>query len=146
MDRASATEHRAKERADAPAAQVPDDDRVVAFPSSGSLEPFAGWPAQYVSDSEIAQLVSVALEDALAALGQSNPETCLRLRAYEARAAIREVLSALPKAKARDEKVLKEYRKAMVFQNLALELALNLVDSIRRYARIYEREIPAEIA
>jgi hypothetical protein len=34
----------------------------------------------------------------------------------------------------------------MVFQNLALELSLNLVDSITRYARIYEREIPAGIA
>lgn len=146
MDRASATEHHAKARGDAPAARVSDEDRVVVFPSPLAPEPFAGRPAQYVSDPEIAQLVSVALEDALAALGQSNPETCLRLRAYEARAGIREILLALPKGKARDEKVLKEYRKAMVFQNLALELSLNLVDSIRRYARVYEREIPAGIA
>lgn len=146
MDRASTTGHRAKERVHASAARVADDDGVIVFPSPRAPDPFAGRPTQYVSDSEIAQLVSVALEDALAALGQSNPETCLRLRAYEARAGIREILLALPKGKARDEKVLKEYRKALVFQNLALELSLNLVDSIRRYARIYEREIPAKIA
>lgn len=146
MDRVSATRHHPQDSGDAPAARVPDDDRVIVFPSLRAPEAFAGRPAQYVSDSELAQLVSVALEDALAALGQSNPETCLRLRAYEARAGIREILLALPKGKARDEKVLREYRRALVFQNLALELSLNLVDSIRRYARIYEREIPAGIA
>ena len=119
---------------------------MVVFPSLHADDGCQAQRTQYVSDTEIAQLVSVALEDALVALGQTDPETCLRIRAYEARAGIREMLSALPKAQARDAKVLKEYRKAMVLQNLGLELALNLVDSIRRYARIYEREIPARLA
>jgi hypothetical protein len=146
MDGAPATEDRPQDLGGAFAARMPDDDRIIVFPSLRAPGAFAGRPTQYVTDAEIAQLVSVALEDALVALGQPNPETCLRLRAYEARAGIRDILAALPRAKARDENVLKEYRKAMVFQNLALELSLNLVDSITRYARIYEREIPAGIA
>ena len=132
-------------RANAPA-QESEPDRVVVFPSLRTAGLCQARRTQYVSDSEIAQLVSVALEDALLALGQTDPEKCLRLRAYEARAGIREMLSALPHARARDPKVLKEYRRAMVLQNLGLELALNLVGSIRRYARIYEREIPARLA
>ena len=129
-----------------PDAEAREQDRVIVFPSLRGPEAGSAERAQYVSDAEIAQLVSVALEDALVALGGNDPETCLRLRAYEARAGIREMLSSLPRARARDPKVLKEYRKAMVLQNLGLEMALNLVDSIRRYARIYEREIPARLA
>ena len=131
---------------DAPPAQGSQPGGVIVFPSLRGPDVSPGHRAHYVSDSEIAQLVSVALEDALVALGQTDPETCLRLRAYEARAGIREMLSALPQPQARDAKVLTEYRKAMVLQNLGLELALNLVDTIRRYARIYEREIPARLA
>ena len=146
MDRPIAGGPRPFSTGNVASAQAPDEDRVIVFPSLRDPDTSPAHRQHYVSDTEIAQLVSVALEDALVALGQTDPETCLRLRAYEARAGIREMLSALPRAQAKDAKVLKEYRKAMVLQNLGLELALNLVDTIRRYARIYEREIPARLA
>ena len=101
---------------------------------------------EYLSDAEIAQLVSVALEDALAALGEADPANCIRLRAYDARAGIREILSALPREKSRDPKVLWDYRRAIMFQNLTVDLSLSLVASIRRYSKVYKREIPLRTA
>lgn len=119
-------------------------ERVIDFPGphARGMQPCEN--VQFVTDAEIAQMVSVALDDAITALGEPNPEEFIQLRAYEARAAIREMRSALPRGKSRDPKVVEEYRRALVFQNLTLDLALNLIASIRRYARVYEREIAPE--
>ena len=123
--------------------RAPAGDGILVFPtacSSGAPRP------QYLSDAEIAQLVSVALEDALSALSEPNPESCIRMRAYEARAGIRETLSAAPRGRCRDPNVLEKYRRALMFQNLVQDLAVDLVGSIRRYAKVYEREIPPRTA
>lgn len=120
--------------------RVPDADGVLVFPTACYSE--GPRQSQYLADAEIAQLVSIALEDAIAALSEPNPESCIRMRAYEARAGIREMLSAAPRGRLRAPEVLEEYRRPMTFQNLVQDLALDLVGSIRRYAKVYEREIP----
>lgn len=119
---------------------------VISFPSLRSSAERTGRPEQFVSDAEVAQLVSVALENAMAALGDRDPETFLRLRACEARAGIRETLSTTGWESMSDKAVVREYRRAVVFQNLALDLALKLVSSIRHYARVSEREMPSSRA
>ena len=128
-----------------PCRRAPDGESILVFPTARSS---AGThqSAQYLSDAEIAQLVSIALQDAIAALSEPNPESCILLRANEARVGIREALSAVPRGRGREPKVLEEYRRAMMFQNLVQDLALDLVGSIRRYAKVYEREIPPRSA
>lgn len=74
-------------------------------------------------------------------LGEASPETSLRLRACKARQDMRAAFESLPRVQTTDPTVVEEYRKAIVFQNLTLDLALKLVDTIRRYARLYELEI-----
>ncbi len=101
----------------------------------------AGGVLDKVSDAEIAQLVSVALEGALLAFGEGNPEQALRLRACEGRAAMREALSSLPRVQATDPTVRTEYRNAVAFQKVTLELALEIVNAIKRYATVYDRDI-----
>lgn len=116
-----------------------DEQRLLAFPtpSSGEMP-----PVQYISDAEIVQLVCVAIDDALAALNAPDPENCLRLRAYDARAAIREWFPSASRGIRGDRRAVQDYRRAMMLQNLSLDLALNLVASVRRHAKVYEREIP----
>ena len=99
-------------------------------------------PKHTVSHVEIGQLVSAALNDAIAALGDRDPETFLHLRVCEAREAVREVLPTLRRKRASAEAVAREYRKAIAFQNIELDLALMLVSRIRRYARVSQCEIP----
>ena len=82
-----------------------------------------------------------ALKDAIAALGSRAPETLLHLRACEARDAVREMLPTLRRKRTSAEAVA-EYRKAIAFQNIELDLALMLVSSIRRYARVSQCEMP----
>jgi hypothetical protein len=81
------------------------------------------------------------LEGALVAFGEGNPEQALRLRACEGRAAMREALSSLPRVQATDPTVRTEYRKAVAFQKVTLELALEIVNAIKRYATVYDRDI-----
>lgn len=119
---------------------LPDGEQVHVYANARSVT--QPTPREYISDAEIAQLVSVALEDAIAALSEPDPENCIRLRAYDARVGIREMLSALPLEKSRDPNVLREYRRAIMFQNMTVDLALSLAASIRRYSKVYEREIP----
>jgi hypothetical protein len=99
-------------------------------------------PNHTVSDAEIGQLISAALNDALAALGDRDPETFLRLRACETREAVRKMPPTLRCKRANPEAVAREYRKAIAFQNIELDLALTLVSSIQRYARVSQRETP----
>ncbi len=99
-------------------------------------------PKHTVSDAEIGQLVSAAFNDAIAALGDRDTETFLHLRTCEAREAVREVLPTLRRKRTSAEAVAREYRKAIAFQNIELDLALMLVSSMRRYARISQCEIP----
>lgn len=100
----------------------------------------------HVSNAEIAQLVASALEGALVALGEQDPELALRIQAAEDQTAMRRVLHSLPRVQASDLMVLTEYRKAIVFQNLRLDLALEMVAAIRRYATACTSEVLAETA
>jgi hypothetical protein len=102
----------------------------------------ANRPRHTVSDAEIGQLVSAALTDAIAALGDRDPETFLCLPACEAREALREALPTLRRKRTSAEAVAREYRKAIAFQSIEPELALMLVSSIRRYAQVSQCEIP----
>jgi hypothetical protein len=52
------------------------------------------------------------------------------------------MLSSPARGKLSDEAVTNEYRAAIVFQNLALDLALKLVSSTRRHAGALERDVP----
>lgn len=87
-----------------------------------------------VSDAEIGQLVSAALEDALIALGKHDPEEFLRLRARQARGEMHETFASLPYAQRSDPTIVSEYGKAIMFRNLALDLALEMVGVISRFA------------
>ena len=116
--------------------------QMLSFPSLPLSDERADRPKDTVSDAEIAKLVSAALNDAIAALGSRAPETLLHLRACEARDAVREMLPTLRRKRTSAEAVAKEYRKAIAFQNIELDLALMLVSSIRRYARVSQCEIP----
>jgi hypothetical protein len=115
--------------------------QMLSFPSRPLSDEQADRPKRTVSDAEIGQLVSAALDDAIAALGDRDPETFLHLRACEAREAVPEMLSRLRRKRKSAEAVAKEYRKAIAFQNIELDLALMLVSSIRRYARVCQGEI-----
>jgi hypothetical protein len=93
-----------------------------------------------VSDVEIAQLVSHALESARMALDHMNPETFIRLRAVDMRMGMRKVFESLPQDQAADPAVVKEYRRGIAFQNIALNLSLDIANSIKRYARARDQE------
>jgi hypothetical protein len=116
--------------------------QMLSFPSRPLSDKRADRPKHAVSDAEIGQLVSAALNDAIAALGDRDPETFLHLRACEAREAVPEMLSTLRRKRKSAEAVAKEYRKAIALQNIELDLALTLVSSVRRYARVCQCEIP----
>ncbi len=87
-------------------------------------------------DAEIAQLVSVALDDALIALGKDEPEAFLRLRSRQARAEMHESFVSLPRPQKSNPSVVSEYHKGIVFQNFSCELALALASTLERYARL----------
>jgi hypothetical protein len=114
----------------------------IPFPSLPLSDERADRPKHTVSDAEIARLVSAALDDAIAALGNRDPDTFLHLRACEARDAVRGVLPTLRRKRTSAEAVAREYRKAIAVQSIELDLALMLVNSIRRYARVCQCEIP----
>ena len=119
--------------------------RSMLLPSFRPLplaEKRADRPKKSVSDAEIGQLISAALNDALAALGDRDPETFLRLRACEAREAVRKMPPTLRRKRTNPEAVAREYRKAIAFQNIELDLALTLVSSIQRYVRVSQPETP----
>jgi hypothetical protein len=116
--------------------------QVLPRPSLPPSDEQADRTKRTVSDAEIGQLISTALDDALAALGNRNPETFLRLRACEAREAIREMLPTLRRERTNTEASVREYWKTIAFQNIELDLALALVSCIQRYAQVSQREIP----
>ena len=89
-----------------------------------------------VPHAEVAQLVSLALSDALTALDKRSPEAFLEIRAYERRAASHEALNSLPRPQAQDPTVLAEYRKQIVLEDLALDLGLEFIDVFRRYVKL----------
>lgn len=90
-----------------------------------------------VSDSEIAQLVIIALERALGVLGDMDPETSLRLTACEARRGMRALFASIPRER-RGLGVQRDYHEAVVFQNLSLNLSLSIVAAVRGYAKARE--------
>lgn len=87
-------------------------------------------------DAEIAQLVSLALEDALIALGKDEPEAFLRRRSRQARAEMHESFVSLPRPQKSNPRVVSEYHKGIVFQNFSCELAIELASTLERYARL----------
>lgn len=54
---------------------------------------------------------------------------------------MREAFVSLPRARATDPTGISEYQRAVVFQTLTLNLSLKMVDTIRRYARLYDLQI-----
>ena len=101
--------------------------------------------ASRVSEAEIAHLVSMALNDALRALGRRDPEWALECRAEEAQSGLHEQFQSLPPVQRADPTVLAEYRKAVAFQEATRELALQMVNAIQRYAAVSEREMSNQI-
>lgn len=110
-------------------------DRGPIF-SSSARKQRRGDALDQLSHAEIAQLVSVALEDALIALGKDEPEAFLRLRSRQARAEMHESFLSLPRPQKSDPSVVSEYHKGIVFQNFSCELALDLAGALERYARL----------
>ena len=97
-----------------------------------------------VSDAEIAQFVSHALESARMAFDHMKPETFIRLRAVELRMGMRKAFESLPQDQATDPAIVKEYRRGIAFQNIALDLALDIANSIKRYAKARDQEPSSE--
>jgi hypothetical protein len=95
-----------------------------------------------VSDPEIAQLVSTALESAMLALGERNPEQFLASRADAARSAVEEALAALTDPQAADIPAQVQYRKAAAAPDVVCRLAGEMVLAINRYARALDAEAP----
>lgn len=91
-----------------------------------------------VSDSEVAQFVIFALERALTAIGEEDPETSLRLSACEARRGMRTLFASVPARRRADTELQHDYREAVLFQNLTLGLALEIVGAVRRYGKARE--------
>ena len=91
-----------------------------------------------VSDSEVAQFVIFALERALAAIGEEDPETSLRLSACEARRGMRTLFASIAARRRADAELQHDYREAVLFQNLTLDLALEIVGAVRRYGKARE--------
>lgn len=110
-------------------------DRAPFSPSSAGKRR-RGDALDQLPDAEIAQLVSVALEDALIALGKDEPEAFLRLRSRQARAEMHESFVSLPRAQKSDPSIVSEYHKGIVFQNFSCELAIELASTLERYARL----------
>ena len=96
-----------------------------------------------ITDTEIAQLVSVALEGALCVLEEPNPTDALESRALEGRAAMREALASLPGVQASDPTVQEEYEKAIIFQEISRRLAVAMVDAFESYASAICADDPA---
>lgn len=116
---------------------VPLGDRVQVYaPSASRCHAARQDSTAPVPAAEISRLVSLALEDALVALAQPSPESFLQMRACDRRRASRKSLSSLPRLQARDPMLLTEYRKELVFENLALDLGLGIVSAIKRYAKV----------
>ena len=132
-------------RGDEHASSGSEDDPATAATSTSQKGFLGGSALARLSEAEIGQLVSVALEDALIALGQDDPEASLRLRARSARAEMHESFASLPFAQRSDPTVVSEYRKALVFRALTLELALKLVSVIERYADACAEESPSSV-
>ena len=74
------------------------------------------------------------------ALGAADRETFINLRAYEIRMGMREVFESLPQSEATDPKVVSDYRRSIVLQNVTLDLAINIADAIERYAKARDQE------
>ena len=127
-----------------PGTRIPDEKRILVYPTETYAAAEPRRSRHCISDAEIAQLVSVALEDAIAALNEPVPEIYIHLRACEARAGIRETLAAFPGGQSKDANTLMEYRRAVMFQNVALELALNMIAAIRRYSTMNKRKTSAK--
>lgn len=127
------------------ASRTRDDHGNPGLRSTSPGDLRRGCAVDRVSDAEIGQLVSVALEDALIALGNDDPEEFLRLRARQARAGMHESFASLPYAQRTDATIVSEYRKAIGFRNVACELALSLVSAVKGYAEACGREAPSDI-
>lgn len=109
--------------------------RVLVMSSNRRDEAEAGvGGADGMTDAEVEQLVSVALEGAVSALGDPNPAAFLDLLASEGRAAMHEALASLPTVQATDPTVQEEYQQAIIFQEIARSLALEMVNAFRRYS------------
>jgi len=93
-----------------------------------------------VSDPEIAQLVAAALETAMLALRERDPEQFLELRAAQARAAVDEVLASLRDPQAVDPRARDS--KAAVLPEVVCGLAGEMVHAISRYAGAVDDETP----
>ena len=120
----------------------PERNRAAADWSMQSDRQVSASAANSTTDAEIAQLVSCALENALMALGAADRDTFINLRAYEMRMGMREVFESLPQSEATDPTVARDYRRSIVFQNVALDLAINIADAIERYAKARDQEAP----
>lgn len=123
-----------------------DHAREIAFPATPIHDQPKRPPARAVSAAQVAELVLVALEDALTALDRPDPEAWLQLHACEAHDGMRTTLSVLPRFLACDETVQREFRKAMMARKFSLELALSIADTVVRFAKVCERENAAEAA
>lgn len=122
-----------------------EEDDVVDFPLPDIPGMLLGHDIEDIPNIEIAYLISAALKDALIALGKPQPDSWLQLQACERRSRLRERFARLPRFRASDEVVLLKYRKAIVFQNASLELALNLTGCIRRYSKLTRSKVQAGI-
>lgn len=110
------------------------DTPSLAADANASDRPIVGG----VSDSELSQFVVYALARALAALGEPDPETALHLSACEARRGMRALFGAIPAERAHDPTLQREYQESILFQNLSLGLAFDIVAAVQRYARARE--------
>jgi hypothetical protein len=93
-----------------------------------------------VSDPEIAQLVSAALESAMLAFRERNPEQFLHSRAAEARVAVEEALASVADLQAADPLAQVQYRKAAVLPDVVCRLAREMVYAISCYAGALDEE------
>lgn len=100
----------------------------------------AGSADTLVTDAQTTQLLSLAFGNAIRALNESDPETWLRMRSCNARAGMRDVFASLSHQQACDPAVARDFRMAVVSQNLALELALEIVNSVKRYEAAREND------
>lgn len=98
----------------------------ILSPASICSEIRTNLPDRFVSEAEVARLVSAALNDALTALKNRDPETFLHLRACDTREAMREMTPVVKRERA----------------DIGLDLALEIVNSIRRYDRLSRWRTP----
>lgn len=115
---------------------------MFAIPSAPLSDNRTDRPEQPVPGSKFSQLISAALEDAVAALADRDPETFLQLRAWKVREPILEELATRRSDQHNVGTVVRECRRAISFQNIELDLALELVNSFRRYIQLSSSESP----